>query len=132
MDANTEILTDNFVRLSLRRPSHFHWSPGQLVYLTLPAVSSLPFEAHPFTIASLDSNIFTDDKYGLELSGTTVSDWKELVFLINIRSGFTKRLRDVAANEGTVKVLVDGPYGSSPDLRGYNTVVLIAGEKTRR
>lgn len=126
MDASTELFNDHFVRLTLRRPSHFYWSPGQMVYLILPSVSSLPFEAHPFTIASFDSNLFSNDK---TRSGTTAPDWKELIFLINVRSGFTKRLRDIAVEKGTVKVFIDGPYGSSPDLRGYNTVVLIAGGK---
>lgn len=128
-NATTQLLTDHCVRLTLRRPSHFHWSPGQTAYLILPTVSSLPFEAHPFTIASFDSSLLADTKNTDTALGESARYSKELVFLINVRGGFTKRLRRIAAENGTVKVLVDGPYGSAPDLRGYDTLVLIAGRK---
>ncbi|OAX32318.1 hypothetical protein K503DRAFT_702225, partial [Rhizopogon vinicolor AM-OR11-026] len=57
MDGTTELLSENLVRLRLSRPPHFHWSPGQTAYLIMPSVSTLPFEAHPFTIASFDSSL---------------------------------------------------------------------------
>ncbi|OJA15479.1 hypothetical protein AZE42_06345 [Rhizopogon vesiculosus] len=53
--------------------------------------------------------------------------WKELVFLINVQEGFTKKLKKVAARKGQVKVFVDGPYGPSPDLGCFDTSVLVAG-----
>lgn len=129
MDATTELLSDHFVRLTLRRPPHFHWSPGQTAYLIVPAVSTLPFEAHPFTIASFDSSLLSEEMKGADQKtlGDNDSYWKELVFLINVREGFTKRLKEVAAVKGTVKAFVDGPYGLSPDLQQYDTSVLIAG-----
>jgi len=65
-------------------------------------------------------------------SGVAPSDpksyWKELVFLVNVREGFTKRLGHVAAKKGTIKVFVDGPYGQRNDLAGFDSVVLIAGK----
>ncbi|EGO20038.1 hypothetical protein SERLADRAFT_442838 [Serpula lacrymans var. lacrymans S7.9] len=147
MDASTELLSDHFVRLRLRRPPHFHWTPGQTAYLIMPSVSQLPFEAHPFTIASFDSSFLTAsspdstatssregsvkvlektrDK-NLDEDDSTLF-WKELVFLINVRGGFTKRLKEVAAQNGKVKVFVDGPYGPSPELGSYDTSVLISG-----
>lgn len=67
-----------------------------VAYLILPSMSSLPFEAHPFTTASVNFNLFADDTNKSKVSGATASDWKELVFLINVRSGFTKRSRDIA------------------------------------
>ncbi|KAL6302876.1 hypothetical protein BKA93DRAFT_826973 [Sparassis latifolia] len=66
------------IRLQHSRPSHFNRSPGQTAYLLMPTVSALPFEAHPFTIVSID----TTNEIGAA----------ELVFLINVRKGFTKRL----------------------------------------
>src|ERR1700753_424001 len=55
MDESVELLSPDFVRLRLRRPPHFHWTPGQTAYLPMPGVSTIPFEAHPFTIASVDT-----------------------------------------------------------------------------
>ena len=53
--------------------------------------------------------------------------WKELTFLINVREGFTRRLAARARVGDKVKVLVDGPYGFSPNLDNDDTVVLVAG-----
>ncbi|KAG2346622.1 hypothetical protein BDR05DRAFT_959562 [Suillus weaverae] len=140
MDATAELLSDDFVRLRFHRPSHFHWTPGQTAYLIMPSVSRLPFEAHPFTIASFNSTLFdapkerkpTSEKYD-EISlaegnlGSSAPFWKELVFFINVREGFTGRLKDAALKGDKVKVFVDGPYGPSPNLGSYDTSVLIAG-----
>ncbi|EGN94560.1 hypothetical protein SERLA73DRAFT_62268 [Serpula lacrymans var. lacrymans S7.3] len=125
MDASTELLSDHFVRLRLRRPPHFHWTPGQTAYLIMPSVSQLPFEAHPFTIASFDSSFLTASSP--DSTATSSREGSELVFLINVRGGFTKRLKEVAAQNGKVKVFVDGPYGPSPELGSYDTSVLISG-----
>jgi ferric-chelate reductase len=132
MDATVELLSPQFVRLRLRRPPHFHWSPGQVAYLIMPGVSTIPFEAHPFTIASVDTSrhdtpgevTTTTEK---ETLGETEPYWKELVFFINVHSGFTKRLCNLAENGGKAKVFLDGPYGKSPHLTDYDTSVLIAG-----
>lgn len=139
LDATTELLSPEMVRLVLRRPPHFHWSPGQTAYLIMPGVSALPFEAHPFTIASFDSGSNAEEDFGgagsfdvkekeSESSGKDTTYWKELVFLVSPRDGCTRRLLDVAAKRGTIKVFVDGPYGPSPDMRRFDTCVLIAGE----
>ncbi|KAJ8584094.1 hypothetical protein M405DRAFT_480756 [Rhizopogon salebrosus TDB-379] len=59
-ECDAELLSDDFIRLRLRSPSHFHWAPGQTAspHLTIPSISRLPFEAHPFTIANIDSRQF--------------------------------------------------------------------------
>ncbi|KAJ7584441.1 ferric reductase NAD binding domain-containing protein [Mycena floridula] len=106
--AKTELLTSHCVRVTIPRPSNFHWSSGQTAYLILPGVSNLPFEAHPFSIVSKKG----DDS---------------LVFLVSVRKGFTRRLADTAAQNGIVTALVDGPYGASPDLRRFDTTVFVAG-----
>lgn len=125
MDAKLELLSPHFVRLRLRRPAHFHWAPGQTAYLTLPGVSGLPFEAHPFTIASVDTTSeHTEKSSNDELDPY----WKEVVFFINVHGGFTKKLSEAAARGDTVKTFVDGPYGHVSDLSTEDTVVLIAGE----
>lgn len=136
MDATAEFLSGDFVRLRLHRPSHFHWAPGQTAYLIMPSVSRLPFEAHPFTIASLNSTLFdvpeeqepTSEKCAeIDLAKGVAPSWKELVFFINVRKGFTARLKDAALKGDKIKVFVDGPYGPSPNLGSYDTSVLIAG-----
>lgn len=136
MDATAEFLSGDFVRLRLHRPSHFHWAPGQTAYLIMPSVSRLPFEAHPFTIASLNSTLFdvpeeqepTSEKCAeIGLAKGVAPSWKELVFFINVRKGFTARLKDAALKGDKIKVFVDGPYGPSPNLGSYDTSVLIAG-----
>ena len=97
----------------------------------MPGVSTNPFEAHPFTIASVDTTDGgtrgEDVPTTKEALAETQPYWKELVFFIKVHGGFTRKLRDVAEKSGKAKVFVDGPYGKSPDLTGYDTSVLIAG-----
>lgn len=50
-----------------------------------------------------------------------------MVFLINVRGGFTNKLHDFAARRDRVKVYVDGPYGCLPSSHGFDTLILIAG-----
>ncbi|KAF8436560.1 ferric reductase NAD binding domain-containing protein [Boletus edulis BED1] len=132
-DATTELLSDDFIRVRVRRPAHLQWSPGQTAFLIMPSVSTFPLEAHPFSIMSVDSPSFRDGvikhpaRNGeIEETAEAVYD-KELVFLINVRGGFTNRLKKVAAQNGTVKVFIDGPYGRAPDIGAYDTSILIAG-----
>ncbi|KAG2138475.1 ferric reductase like transmembrane component-domain-containing protein [Suillus clintonianus] len=138
MDATAELISDDFVRLRFHRPPHFRWAPGQTAYLIMPSVSRLPFEAHPFTIASFNSNIFDvaaeqkpeGEKYTQitdRALGSSAPFWKELVFFINVRQGFTARLKEAASRGDKLKVFIDGPYGPAPNLGSYDTSVLIAG-----
>lgn len=97
----------------------------------MPGVSTIPFEAHPFTIASIDSvggetQGEVAPKSDKDSLAETKSHWKELVFYINAHGGFTKKLSEAAQKCEKVKVFVDGPYGKSPDLTEYDTSVLIA------
>ncbi|TBU43175.1 ferric reductase NAD binding domain-containing protein [Dichomitus squalens] len=134
LDASVELLSPHFVRLHISRPPHFNWTPGQTAFLVMPTVSGNPLEAHPFTIASVDSHyqLTTAEKPDLEKKASSdavdiAPYWKELVFLINVREGFTKRLAAIAQKGEKVKVLIDGPYGFSPNLDNDDTVVLVAG-----
>lgn len=116
--ASIELLGSDTIRLTLRRK--MRWTAGQHAYLILPTVSSLPTEAHPFTIASIPDL----------LDGSAGTDDKEVVFLIRGRSGFTGRLRGHASTKGaatSVPAFIDGPYGCPPDLRGFSTCILIVG-----
>jgi len=111
-DALVEYLSPTTVRLTLRRP--MWWLPGQHAYVTLPSISNLPLEAHPFTIASVPEAGKSEQK---------------LVMIIRGQKGFTKKLVNYASGKryGYVRALIDGPYGCPPDLRTFSTCVLIAG-----
>ena len=130
-NATAEVAAPGFVRLTFKRPKHLHWSAGQSAFLTMPGVSTLPFESHPFTIANADiSREGTEEVNEKSLAQNEdphPSSGKDLVFLVNTREGFTKRLMDIARTGGSLKVFVDGPYGAPPRLEGFHTVVLIAG-----
>ncbi|KAF9451639.1 hypothetical protein P691DRAFT_337963 [Macrolepiota fuliginosa MF-IS2] len=119
--ATIELVSNDTIRLTLAR--RFKWKAGQHAYITLPAVSRLPFEAHPFTIASIP-----DDP---RAPGARGSGDNDIVFLIRGRSGMTARLRRLAARDDrttiTIPALVDGPYGCPPDLLKFTTNILIAG-----
>lgn len=100
----------------------------------MPGVSYLPFEAHPFTIATIHQSRSlryvpsagsSEEKISEE--GVTI-DGNDLVFLIRVKEGFTKRLRKVADQGArSLSVYVDGPYGSPPDMNSFETVILVAG-----
>ncbi|KAF9444633.1 hypothetical protein P691DRAFT_807110 [Macrolepiota fuliginosa MF-IS2] len=106
-----ELLSSQFVQLTIPKPRFFHWRPGQCAYLTFPGVSASPLEAHPFTISTIDDG----------------SENSHLKFFIRVQKGATKRLFNSAEGSGEVRVLLDGPYSSPPLLIGYDTVLLIAG-----
>ncbi|KAJ3573341.1 hypothetical protein NP233_g2490 [Leucocoprinus birnbaumii] len=119
--ASIELVSSDTIRLTLTR--RFRWRPGQHAYIILPSISRLPFEAHPFTIASIPAQSRTGND--------TSSGDSTVVFLIRGRTGMTARLRRFAGRENnstiTIPALVDGPYGCPPDLLMYSTSVLIAG-----
>lgn len=125
LDASVELLSPHFLRVRIARPAHFHWRPAQTAYLIMPTVSRLPTESHPFTISSIEGQ----DTKAL---GEDAPYWNELVFLMNVRDGFTKRLAKVAESGKKVKVLVEGPYGFTPDLTNDDTAVLVSGMSDRR
>jgi ferric-chelate reductase len=125
--AKATLVSPYLVRLSVPRPKGYHWSPGQTAFLTLPTISAMPWESHPFTIASIDG------------SKTTYNLVDDLVFLVATRSGFTGRLKSALLSQSQAKldeqptleipvaVVVDGPYGSFPIMEHHDTIVLIAG-----
>lgn len=99
----------------------------------MPGVSLFPFESHPFTIANADvrgahGRKTSEDSEVEALGGEVEGKGKELVFLVNAKQGFTRRLWHMARRRESLMVFVDGPYGMPPRIEGYNTVVFIAGE----
>jgi NAD(P)H-flavin reductase len=79
--------------------------PGKHCFVWLPKVRL--FETHPFTIVSTSP--------------------AELI--VNSYSGFTRDLAKYARNNpgGTIRVSVEGPYGTFPDPIDFDKVILVAG-----
>ncbi|KAI9070103.1 hypothetical protein FKP32DRAFT_20009, partial [Trametes sanguinea] len=102
LDASVELLSPHMVRLHLKRPPHFRWTPGQTAFLAMPTVSRLIVESHPFTMASVDSRYALGDEvtnrdadksaFDKDADDEAMAYWNELVFLIHVREGYTKRL----------------------------------------
>ena len=109
----------------------FGWKPGQNAYLSVPEVSPWGWEAHPFTITTIDSLFTTKDTRSGEGKSHQENERElEIKFLIRVRRGFTRRLFDHATQQGgscNVSAYVDGPYGDPPKAYAYPNVILIAG-----
>ncbi|KAF2967632.1 hypothetical protein GQX73_g5931 [Xylaria multiplex] len=97
-------LPNGGTRIVLKKPMA-RARPGKHCYVWLPHIRA--FETHPFTIVATEP---------MEL-------------IINTYSGFTGDLHKYAnENPGaTLKVSVEGPYGTLPDPMDYDKVVLVAG-----
>ena len=116
--AHVELLSNDMVRLTLRRK--MHWEAGQHAYLILPSLSKLPSEAHPFTISSVP----------YRLDGSHDEKEKDVVFLIRAQGSFTSKLHEHALKEelpSTFPAFIDGPYGTPSNHKSYSTCLLIAG-----
>ncbi|KAI1372913.1 ferric reductase NAD binding domain-containing protein [Hypoxylon crocopeplum] len=103
-EASIHALPNGGTRIVLKKPL-LRARPGKHCYVWLPKIRS--FETHPFTIVA--------------------SDPMELI--INTYSGFTRDLHKYAVkNPGaSLKVSVEGPYGTVPDPMDFDKVVLVAG-----
>ncbi|KAI1324274.1 hypothetical protein F5Y16DRAFT_381388 [Xylariaceae sp. FL0255] len=97
------------------------WRPADHVFITAPSLGgSNELRAHPFTIASAAPRSSSD---------ATVTG-HPLQLLIRAQSGFTKELLQYAHENSSVRVRIDGPYGSQDPLgmlRVSTNAVLIAG-----
>ena len=96
------------VHVTLSRPWKFQ--AGQFVYLCAPGVSPSSFvQSHPFAVSWW---------YKDEQNSDVV------VFMIQPRRGFTNNLlRSVGHNR---KIILNGPYGQSPDFGQFGTVLMFA------
>ncbi|KAH7343863.1 FAD-binding domain-containing protein [Rhizoctonia solani] len=107
-------VSSDTVRLTVHRP--FKWKSGQHAYILTSTIAKLPFEVHPFTIASA---------YSKEVHKSGCS--QELVFIVRGRDGFTKRLLEASETRQSIPVVIDGPYGAPPCLSHHSTCIFLAG-----
>ncbi len=84
---------------------HINCNPGSHAFVWIPAIRA--FETHPFTIASATNT----------------------EFVVRKQTGFTADLHEYAQQHpnGELRAFLDGPYGTVPNFRTFEKVVLIAG-----
>jgi NAD(P)H-flavin reductase len=93
------------------------WKAGQHLRIWIPRLGFL--ETHPFTIAC-------------RATATHKQPKNDIQFAIRTRSGITKRINRYAqkyqkgTENSSLSVFISGPYGSLPNWKAYETVVLIS------
>ncbi|KAF3904201.1 hypothetical protein ABW21_db0200540 [Orbilia brochopaga] len=128
--AEIEILDrkEHLTRVVIKDVS-IRWRAGQHIYLSIPALR--PFESHPFTISNI-CDPFPPPRGEYKELGKTASipGSQDLHLLVGSRAGFSKKLHQKCAPAESapviLKAFIDGPYGSPPVWKTFETVVLIA------
>jgi len=118
MTAKVELVSPEVMRITVHQPT-LKWSAGSHMYISMPDVSHLWTEQHPFTIANVP-----------QCGG-------DVLFIVRAHGGFTHRLLErVAATPDTengnaqecrFRTHIEGPYGTPPRLDHYDSVLLVAG-----
>lgn len=101
------------VTINIKVKKNWRSLPGQYLYLTLPNQVGTAlgcFQAHPYSIVWLDNPVST---------GT-----QNIRLLIEVRRGFSNAIR--VAKQAEQRAIVDGPYGISRDLTGYDKILFLA------
>lgn len=143
--AALRLLSSDTTRLEVYKADFPSWQPGAYAFISTPTMSWLP-QSHPFTIASRPRKNKEAIDYGssIGMSGGTATSSSalqrdkanvmvpspNLIFLIRARTGWTKKLHELAQRETypSIPILIDGPYGGCPPLHiGFDTVLLFAG-----
>jgi hypothetical protein len=140
--ASAQLLPGRTVRLTINTVVPLRWRPGQHVFLSIPAVRL--FEAHPYTIVSID-----DRAKGIAPLGGNAAlknQGSEIVMLIRAQKGFSKALwdhvgkarkekesRGAGAQECAqgikLRALVSWPLGSSARVSwdSYESLLIVCG-----
>ncbi|PNP82065.1 hypothetical protein FNYG_04626 [Fusarium nygamai] len=113
-DASIQAVDDELTTMTIRNVG-FKWKPGQHVLFWSP---TFRWETpHPFTIA----NIPDSEGQGQDVQLT-----------IKTKSGLTRDLNDWArrtglrGDNGSMRVMLTGPFGVAPNWKQYENVVLVA------
>ncbi|KAK6353923.1 hypothetical protein TWF730_008343 [Orbilia blumenaviensis] len=124
-DGVVQVLDESTLKVTIKNfggSKKMKWEPAGHVFLTVPGWTRL--QAHPFTI-------FTAP-VGYDLEGNNIDDAneKEMVLVIRRLKGFTDALYGMGDEQGRIKVVVDGPYGSEHargSLKDCQKTLFIAG-----
>lgn len=104
---------NGLLRFAIQTTRRFEPKPGAYFFLYAPYTLS-PWENHPMTLGS-----WSTTQKGMTLN-----------FLIAPQAGATQRMkRNVILSGGRthINVLLEGPYGESHDLSGFDHVLLVSG-----
>lgn len=137
--------SSNIVRLLVpAQETIYEVQPGTFYYLSVLDVAR-SWESHPFTVARVHQGSMADSQAEQmplleseaeaqdmeETEGKIASDSTLMTFLIRPYDSFTERLKELAVSKAQkaapVRVLVDGPYGSTLQLERFSHVVFIVG-----
>lgn len=118
--ALAQLLPGRTVRITLRTPRPVRWSPGQHLYLTIPAVKL--FQAHPYTILSVDERA----PGVVPIGEASMLTWRgsEVVLLIRAQKGFSKALWEYVAEARKAKEVAGAP--SSELVKGVSVRALVS------
>ncbi|KAK6529391.1 hypothetical protein TWF281_008567 [Arthrobotrys megalospora] len=124
-DAVVQVLDESTVKVTIKNfagSKKWKWEPAGHIFLTVPGWNR--FQAHPFTILT--------PPVGYDLEGNKIEDGKDkdMVLIIRKLKGFTEALFDMGDEQGRLKVVIDGPYGSEharSSLKECTKSLFIAG-----
>ncbi|SPJ85090.1 related to ferric-chelate reductase [Fusarium torulosum] len=113
-DANFEAVDDEVTVMTIQNVG-FNWMPGQHVLIWSP---TFRWETpHPFTIVN---------------SPSAEAKTQDVQLTIKTKTGLTRDLNDWArrtglrGDNGSMRVLVTGPFGTVPNWKQYENIVLVA------
>ncbi|WKT47269.1 Ferric reductase transmembrane component-like domain [Fusarium oxysporum f. sp. vasinfectum] len=113
-DASIQAVDDELTVMTIRNVG-FRWKPGQHVLIWSP---TFRWETpHPFTIANIP------DSEGKS---------QDVQLTVKTKTGLTRDLNDWArrtglrGDNGSMRVMVTGPFGTVPNWKQYENVVLVA------
>jgi NAD(P)H-flavin reductase len=113
-DANVEAVDDEMTVMTIQNVG-FSWMPGQHVLIWSP---TFRWETpHPFTIVN---------------SPSAEAKTQDVQLTIKTKTGLTRDLNDWArrtglrGDNGSMRVLVTGPFGTVPNWKQYENIVLVA------
>ncbi|ODV63630.1 ferric reductase family protein [Ascoidea rubescens DSM 1968] len=102
------------IRLTINHSGWWRNYPGSYVFLYF-LKPTMFWQSHPFTL----------------IEPSTIKNNNQLVIIIRIKNGITKRIGNYIKNYPNLKVkipvMVEGPYGTPIAFRSYNHAVFIAG-----
>ncbi|CAI4809207.1 BBM_1a_G0052070.mRNA.1.CDS.1 [Saccharomyces cerevisiae] len=110
--ASLQLVGDDIIRVTVKRPVRL-WKakPGQYVFVSFPHPLYF-WQSHPFTV-----------------SDSIIKDG-ELTIILKEKKGVTKLVKKyVCCNGGkaSMRLAIEGPYGSSSPVNNYDNVLLLTG-----
>lgn len=134
--ATCEPLDGEVTRVTMHLPRYIDVKPGTHAYVRFGGIS--PWESHPFSIAWVEHNDYTDELPVCEKDPLAIFDRSkartDVTFIIGAQTGMTRKLFNAATvgcQDGskaiTIKAAMEGPYAGHHSLDSYGHCVLFAG-----